>query len=341
MLKNKIGIIIVGYNSEKYLPECLGSIFDSCFKDFKVYFVDNNSTDGSIKYIEKNWKIVEIIRLEENFGFAKANNIGSQKAINDGCEYVFLLNPDTLIEKDCLELLYSSRKSNMILQPLILLHENGEKTDLINTSGNILHFLGISYVGNYRKNYKETILEKDIALASGAAMFIPIGIINKIGLFDEDFFMYHEDVDFCWRSRMAGYNIELIRDALVWHKYSFSRNKLKLYYVERNRLIFLLKNFQLKTLLLYLPISFLAELGLLAYSIVGGWFNYKLKAEFAFLTKVSATFKKRRNSIRKINDRKLDKYLASDLNFSEIQSRLIGVFNGISKFYRGLIRKVL
>lgn len=338
--KDRIGIIIVGYNSLKYLPECLGSIFDSSYKEFKVYFVDNKSSDDSLGYIRKNWKEVEIISLKENFGFAKANNVGVQKAINDGCEYIFLLNPDIVIEKNCLELLYKSRKNNTILQPLILLHGNGEKTDSINTSGNVLHYLGISYVGNYRKNYKQINLEKDIVVASGAAMFIPAKIINKIGLFDEDFFMYHEDVDFSWRARMVGYQINLLPEAIVWHKYTFSKNKSKYYLVERNRLMFLFKNFTVKYLLLLTPIFILNELLMLFYSVVYGWSGLKIKGYIDIVNNRRNLFTKRKKllTIRVIREKQLKSYLQPNISFSEVNNFLFIPYNLLLNLYWLLIK---
>ncbi|MDO8513862.1 MAG: glycosyltransferase family 2 protein [bacterium] len=338
MLKSRVGIIIVGYNSRKYLPDCLGSVFDSSCQDFKVYFVDNKSSDDSLEYIEKKWTGVETIKLEQNYGFANANNIGAEKAMHDGCEYIFLLNPDTIVNENCLDLLIKSAKRNLILQPLILLHENGKKTDLINTSGNVLHYLGMSYVGNYRKNYKEIGLPEDIALASGAAMFIPAKIVRQLGLFDKSFFMYHEDVDFSWRARIAGFKINLQPDAQVWHKYSFSRNKNKLFYAERNRIIFMLKNFSTGYLLVILPIAVLNELLVVIYSIVSGWFLIKMKSYIDVIHWFNKIIEWRKIiEERKVSERELKQYLSSVISFSELSASGFRIYSLFLTAYWKLI----
>ena len=336
-ITNTLGIIIVGFNSKKYLEECFRSIYKSSFCDFRVYFIDNDSSDGSISYLENNWKKVEIIKLKKNIGFAGANNIGVKQSIKDGCKYVFLLNPDTYIDSKCLEALYKNKDNRTILQPLILMHQNGRRTNLINTSGNILHYLGISYVGNFNKDYKKTKLIKNIALASGAAMFIPTGIIIKIGLFDEKFFMYHEDVDFCWRARMAGYNIELVESALVWHKYHFSRNESKLFYIERNRLAFIIKNFEFKTILLIFPMLLINEMVVIIHSVCAKYFIFKLRSTLSFLKLSWYLVGARGKNIHFYRDKTLKKYLSADLNFTLLDSKILRIYSVVTRLYWRLV----
>ncbi|MFA6423035.1 MAG: glycosyltransferase [Patescibacteria group bacterium] len=333
-----ISVIIVGYNSEKYLNDCLASIYTSTIKKFRVIFVDNNSNDDSVKFIQENFKEVIIIKSKENNGFAKGNNIGIQKAIELGSEYVFLINPDTIIDPNCIEILLNKSDPNTVLQPLILLHENGEKTNLINTSGGVLHYLGFSYCSDYRKN-KNDVTEKDIAIASGAAVLVPTNILNKIGLFDELFFMYHEDVDLFWRARMYGYNIRLIPDALIWHKYSFSRNKDKMFYTERNRLLFLFKNFSLRYLLLILPIFVFNEIFILIYALLTGWLGYKIKSYISLIRLLPKEFEKRKQNklVSNKSERKNKKFISSEISFSEFAIFLIQPYNYAINFYWKLI----
>lgn len=326
-----ISIIIVGYNSKKYLDECLSSIFASTFKKFEVIFVDNCSKDGSVNYIKNNFPNVSVIENATNSGFTGGNNIGIQRAIENGSDYVFILNPDTVIDKNCLEILAKNADNKTIAQPLILLHENGEKTDLINTTGNYLNFLGISYCNNYRKP-SSVAIDQDIPLASGAAALIPINAIKKAGMFDESFFMYHEDVDLFWRMRMAGYNIGLITSALVWHKYSFSKNKNKLFYVERNRIKFLLKNFNPWYWILIFPIFVVNEFLILIYSLKDGWFKLKIKSLIdAF--KLTHSYKKSSPG----NLSKIKRYLGYNLSFAEAKNILFVPYSWLLFLYFKLI----
>ncbi|MFA6963148.1 MAG: glycosyltransferase family 2 protein [Patescibacteria group bacterium] len=334
-----ISVIIVGYNSKKHLRDCLESLFASKYKKFEVIFVDNNSQDGSINYIEKEYPRVKLIQGKKNLGFAGGNNLGIDTAVKNKSEYVFLLNPDTIIDPDCLGQLVEKADRNTILQPLILLHDGKRKTDLVNSAGNVLNFLGFSYCGDYKKNKSEIASDKDISVASGAAMLIPAEIIRKIGMFDESFFMYHEDVDLSWRARIAGYNIRLIKDAIVWHKYSFSKNKNKFFYAERNRLIFLFKNSQTKTLLLILPLLLLNEIFLLLYATIDGWFIAKIQSSVSFVQGLSSVLRARKKMKRAKTDKDLKKHLSSKLSFSELDSPALRCYNILVDSYWKIILK--
>lgn len=333
-----IAIIIVGYNSRRYLRDCFISIKKSTLRDYKIIFVDNNSLDNSIEFVKKNYPGVIVIKNKENYGFAKANNIGIQKALELGAEYVFLLNPDTTIDKDCLVVLQKQADQKTILQPLILLHK-GKKTNLVNTAGGVLHYLGFSYCGHYKEQADKFIQKKEIALASGAGMFIPAKILAKIGFFDENFFMYHEDVDLCWRARVAGYQIKLIPKARVWHQYSFIRNKMKIFYTERNRFIFLFKNLEPKTLLLILPALAINEFLVCLYALINFWFITKLRCYASILSSMSEIIKNRRqiNKIRKMRDFQLKNFLKPELHFDEVKITPPRLYNRILGGYWRII----
>lgn len=333
-----ISIIIVGYNSRKYLQECFESIFLSTYKKFRVIFVDNNSTDDSVKYLRGSFPAVKVIESKENLGFAAGNNVGIKKAIEEGTDFIFLLNPDTIIDKDCLDNLVRKTTPDTVLQPLILLNENDKNTNLINTTGGHLNFLGFSYCSDYKKD-RTTAIEKDIAIASGAAVLIPKEILQKIGLFDESFFMYHEDVDLFWRARLSGYNIRLIPDSIVWHKYSFSKNKKKLFYADRNRMLFLYKNFSIKYRMLILPAFVINEIWMLLYSLLSGWFLPKIQTYFSFVKLSLIEHKECQTTMRTVTvkEHDLKQFIKPELSFSELNNPLFTPYNFILKLYWRII----
>jgi len=334
-----ISVIIVGYNSQKYLDDCLSSLFSSTYTQFKVIFIDNNSSDDSVNFVKRKFPKVEIIESKDNLGFTGGNNLGMERAYSNGSDFVFLLNPDTIIDKDCLATLIKKADKNTILQPLILLHEKGKNTDLINTTGNYLNFLGISYCNNYRKP-SASAHEEEIPTASGAAVLIPTNILKKTGMFDESFFMYHEDVDLCWRARILGFNIKLVPNAYVWHKYSFGRNNKKMFFIERNRLLFIFKNFETKTILLISPLLLVNEILMFFYSLVSGWPIQKISASIDFLR---IMIKKRNRLVltRKATDRELKKYLSGDIEFSEIKIKLLKIYSWFCAKYWKMIRSFI
>ncbi len=336
-----ISIIIVGFNSKKYLSKCFKSILSSDLKTFRIIFVDNNSSDGSVEYVKKYFPNVLVLESRTNLGFAAGNNLGIKKALHLKSDFVFILNPDTIIDKSCLKRLKMNATEN-IVQPLILLIEDNKKTNLINTTGSYLNFLGISYCDDYRK-HANNIVEKDITTASGAASFIPATVFKKVGFFDENLFMYHEDVDLFWRARLAGYNIRLVPEAKVWHDYKFSKGKNKFFFIERNRLIFIFKNFSLKYLLLISPMMIINELLMIAYSVMGGWFPQKIKSYFSFIRLIPQELKNRKK-IKKIissPERQLKKFLMPSISFSEISNPFLSSYNRILKVYWSLIIKII
>jgi len=338
--KTNVAVIVVGYNSQKYLKDCFNSLKQSLAEQDRIFFIDNASSDGSIDWVKKKYPIVEVIESKLNLGFARANNVAVTAAIKQGFQYLFLLNPDTIVDRTAIKKLKENSDNRSVLQPLLLLHDQ-RATNLVNTSGNVLHYLGMSYVGGYQQDYRQTIFATDLALASGAAMWVPTAIVKKIGLFDDDFFMYHEDVDFSWRARKAGYNIRLVSDSLVWHKYSFSRNPKKYYFVERNRLLFLLKNYQLKTLLLTLPMSIVNELFVIAHSILAGYFGYKIRSYFAVLQRLKSVRNYRQQAVRVVSDRQLTKYWSCLLNFTELKTPGISLYNQLSCGYWYFISRLI
>lgn len=337
----RVGVVIVGYNSRQYLESCLESLVASTYKNIKVYFIDNNSQDDSAKLVRQKFPAVNVVSLKKNLGFAGANNFGAELAIQDSCTYLFLLNPDTEIDSRCLETLVRQANPSTILQPLLLLYRR-KRTFLLNTSGNALHYLGLSFIRDYKKDYRRQSLPDKLAVASGAAMFIPAAVINELGLFDERFFMYHEDVDFSWRARLSGIEIRQVQTAKVWHKYQFSRNPRKYYFIERNRWMFVLRNYQLRTLILFMPMFLISELGLVIYSLVSGFFKEKITAMLHASQELgnARRFYKNGASKRVLSDKDLYRYFYDKVSFFDNHSRAIELFSQLSAAYWKLIRLI-
>ncbi|MBU6389255.1 glycosyltransferase family 2 protein [Patescibacteria group bacterium] len=338
----RIAVVIVGYNSRQYLPECLETLFASRYLPEKVFFLSNGSQDGSVEYIKENFPQVDVTEIEDNIGFAAGNNLLIQKALAFGVDAILLLNPDTVISATCLQLLARAYRPDTIWQPLVLLHEKDRKTKSVNSYGNPLHFLGFSYAGGNRQPMPAG-RGGEITLASGAAVLIPRAVFERIGIFEECFFMYHEDVDFSWRARMSGYNIRSLYSAQVWHKYAYSRNSRKFYYVERNRLLFILKNYEIRTILFLLPFGILTELFLLLYSITQKAFWAKLFSWGGVIALLPYILKKRASvqRFRTMSDKNLARFMITNLRFSELKSWPVDLYNLLSKLYWVLIRRSL
>jgi len=272
MIKNKVFIVLVNYNSQAFIKPCLESLKKQSFKAFSLIVVDNNSVDTSLKLIKKSFPQVKLILNKKNLGFPAAVNQGVRWALKRGAEKIIFLGFDTRTEKDWLKnLIKASQEFSQagIVQSKILLYPSKK----IQSLGNRIHFLGFGY--------PSAKLQKKLDYASGTAMLVKKEVFKRIGFFDERL-MFMEDLDFGWRARRVGFEIRLAPQSVVHHQYEFQRYTQKFYFLERARKLVLLKNLSLGGFFLRLPLLLMVEVAVFGYSIATGWFKDKLKAEYYF-----------------------------------------------------------
>ena len=319
-MKNKVIVLVLGYNSLGYLEECLSSVLNQDYKNFEVWFADNASFDGSVDFVSKKFPKIKAIQFKKNTGYAGGNNELIKKAFLAGADFCLLLNPDTkssetlisdLVDTYCVE---SKSDNNVgLIQPLVMLYDNPDK---INSAGNVIHYLGFGYCGEYMSD-KIPKRDKEIISVSGTAMLISKKYYEDIGLFDENFFMYNEDQDYSWRGLIMGYKHFLSVKGTVWHKYSFSKNKDKWYQSEKNRLMMIYKNYEKRTLIKLLPIIIFNEAAVMVYSILNGWIGAKIKSYIFFFRNFDSINSKRKKiqKMRKVSDKCFFREFNSVLDF--------------------------
>ncbi len=231
MVKPTVDIVIVNYNAGIYLKNCIFSLKASLKSNFKLncIVVDNASSDDSIsqiKHLKLPW--LTIINHPENVGFAAGCNIGIKKSKGS---YVLLLNPDTKVSKDTIvkmvDFLSIHPKAGIVTPKLVLSNgqidpasHRGFPTPWVSFS----YFIGLEKFfpsnpkfSQYHMWYKSMDKVHEIDSPSGAFMLIKKEVINKIGLLDEDFFMYAEDIDFSYRAKKAGFQIFYNPSSIVLH----------------------------------------------------------------------------------------------------------------------------
>lgn len=222
----RLSIIIVNFNTKKYLKKSIDSI--DIKKDWEIIVVDNASTDGSIEMLKKNFSFVKIIKNKKNLGFSKANNIGIKACKG---EYVLLLNSDTCVEKGAIKfLLQTLQKDSSVgiassqlknkdgsIQP-----QGGFLPRLTNIAAWMLFLddlpLFKSLFKPYQLNDKKAFNNfLDLGWVSGTAMLMKKDLIKRTGYLNEDLFMYGEDVEFCIRIKQSGYRIVINPQAKIVH----------------------------------------------------------------------------------------------------------------------------
>jgi GT2 family glycosyltransferase len=347
-MSRKVGIILVNYKdyAQRFLTDCRDSLRAQNYPDFKVYIVDNASTLESAKYLQENFAEAKIIANQNNDGFAKGNNDGMKAALADGCEYVFILNMDTVIEPVALSELVktaeASEKIGAVQARLMLFNEKNK----INSLGNATHFLGFGYSLGYGEEWKGQITEvKEIAYPSGAAVLFKKAALEQVGLFDEEYWMYNEDQELGWRLWLAGWRCVLAPDAVVYHKYEFSRSIAKYYWMDRNRLLAIFECYQPSTLILIMPALLVMELGLALFSLQSGWFNEKLKVWNYFLSydnweKIKKS-RARNQGLRQVKDKELARLITGKIWYQEVGDWKLRLVNPIFSAYWVLVRTIL
>lgn len=290
-----ITIIILTYNNVDDIKTCLSSIMAQTYPYYSITVVDNNSTDGTIGYIRKSFPDVRVIQTGENLGYAAGNNVGIELADKDS-DYIAILNPDTEVDKNWLLELVQALEMNHgagLATSKILLYD---KRDSINTCGNYEHFAGFAFCNGLNEN--SSIYNKQAVTAgvSGCSFLARRTVLEKLGGFDPDFFMYHEDVDLSWRARRAGYDIIYVPTSIVYHKYQLSLKPWKYFYMERNRYLLLLKNGSIKYLVLATPSILLTECIAVGYASLNGYGYIKNKIRsYLWIIKNIDLIKKKRS----------------------------------------------
>jgi GT2 family glycosyltransferase len=322
-MKNPLfSILVLNYNGKHLLQGCLNSISKQNFNDYELVIIDNNSADGSVEYIKENFPKAKLVENSENFGFAKGNNTGI-KACNG--EWIFFLNNDTILEQNCLEFLFKhieNRKPEQLVFSLLLL-----KADFpvqMDLAGDEIYLWGYAYkYENVSANEFSEFKEINFACC-GAAVFNR-ELLEKLNGFDEDFFLYYEDIDLSLRAKRLGAKIYLVPQAKVLHKGSATvgkKNSHRLYYIERNRFWTKLKNFPFLTLLKYAPHSLVCSLFSLTIWTKRGFLGSWLKSRFAMLFGIPKMLKKRRKIFAesKIDAKGFEKWLRKESFFKWLKS---------------------
>jgi len=267
-----ISIILVNYNNSNDTICCLKSLFNQNFEDFEIIILDNNSRKKDkqliIKFLKNNVipnhliKNIKFVSSSKNLGFTGGNNTAVKYAKGD---IILLLNSDTVHELDFLEMMYlffRMNKSVHIAQPKIcffnnknLIWSNGGKINIFSPK----LFSHLNYLGINNNQFVKPFM---IDYAVGCAIFVRKEVIYKIGLFDNIFFMYCEESDFCYRATKKGYKIFCNPNSRIYHKINLKKSSAFKKYYFRNRNIWCIKNLSIFLVIWQFFMQFIHLIGL-------------------------------------------------------------------------------
>ncbi|MEM0031688.1 glycosyltransferase family 2 protein [Thermofilum sp.] len=322
-----VSIIIVNYNGESNIETCLRSVFNSRYPYFEVILVDNASTDNSLALVKKmfgNDNRLVLVRNNKNVGPAEGNNIGAKKARG---RYIVFLNNDTEVDPNWLIELVNVMEQDPSIGAagcLQLLFDDRERIDDV---GGYLDHYGFVYPRCYRleKNLEQYGIEEVFRYGTTALIVRKI-VFESIGGFDSTYFMWYEDNDLCWRIRLAGYKIYSIPYAKVYHRVSATVKRVPkantIYFNERNRIVTLIKNYSMDSLVKILPFLMSIEMiHMILHFIQRNVYNAVsiIKACIWVLSNFGDVWKRRlqvQRYVRKIPDKEITKYFVKR-NFME------------------------
>jgi len=237
-------VVLANWNRAADTVECLESLMQQSYPNVRLLVVDNASTDGSSQVIEQCFPQVEQVLNQKNLGFTGGYNAGMRVALKAGADFVFVLNNDTLLEPNAIQLLVdaSSPEDVGMVSPMIFYSADPDK---IWSAGGTVSKLTLEITDNHgREKTFSKITERDFL--SGCAILIKRSVLEKVGLFDEDFVSYYEDSDLSLRVRQAGYRLLLVPQARMWHKVSMSTggsdSPSERYFMGRNSVLFFRKH---------------------------------------------------------------------------------------------------
>lgn len=307
-----VSIIILNFNGGNHVVECLESIFKTKSVELEVIFIDNNSSDKSPNVCKKAFSELVFVQNDKNEGMS-ARNIGLRAAKG---KYIVFLDSDTVVTANWLESFIDCFKKHGdgLYGPKIL--KKGTK-EIIETAGNMINVFGFGYAlakgetddGKYDKF-------KTINYPAGACVFSSKEVFEKIGLVDEIFFAYHDDVDYGWRGQLLNIPSYYEPRIIVYHLSSptLGWSKKKYFLLERNRWICLLTLYSTKTLIKLLPFLILVEAGIFLFMITKGMGITKIRTLFSLIKLVPKIRKKHLeiNAQRKNSDSRIIESFADD-----------------------------
>ena len=334
-----ITAVILAYGAEPWLERAVDSCLASTDATVDVVVVDNGCTGDGIGLV-KDKPGVKVVTPTENTGYAGGCMVGSAEATG---EFIAFVNSDAIVEPPALARLAAVADEpgvGMAMGSIRL----ADTPELINTSGNPMHYVGLVWAGGYEDPAEQHAERRSVLCGSGCCFVIRRDLWEKIDGFAPEYFAYHEDTELSLRLWQQGYTVEYVPDAIVHHHYEFSRNALKMHLLERNRLVVVLTTYSRRSLILLSPMLALTESAMLVASTLGKWGKPKVRG-YRWLwqnRRWIAARRKRLQSERTVRDRELVTRMASRIDASNAAAPPgVSVFNAVAGGYWWLVRRLI
>jgi len=241
-MQKKVYIVVLNWNGKEDTLECLKSLRITSYDNYRVILVDNGSEDDSVVAVKENFPEVEVVETGKNLGFAGGNNVGIEYAMGKGADYVYLINNDTTVDPDYLKELVAVAEADPKVGAVgskICYHSEPDRIwfagGKINWLKNKGEHIGLDEID--KGQYDET---GEVGYLTGCSLLLKREVVEKIGVLEDDYFLYYEDADYSQRVKNAGYKVMYAPKSKIYHKVSRSTkpgSASYVYYHVRNGLV--------------------------------------------------------------------------------------------------------
>jgi GT2 family glycosyltransferase len=308
---NRVSAIVVAFSSGAVLERCLEDLL-AARGVLEIVVVDNGGGGPEIE-TARGLAGVRVLEPGENLGYAGGCNAGAREARGD---VLLFLNADTEVDPGAPEALAAALADTEVgvAVPRIVLRSDRGR---LNAAGNVVHLTGLAWPGRFGEPASSVVERTDVGYASGAALALRAATFRQLGGFSEELFLYQEDLELSWRARLAGLRVVVEPSATVAHAYAYDpRDAEKHYWLERNRLVFVLTAYSGLLLALLAPVLLGAEIGLALLARRDGWWPEKRRGWLWLLRNRStvARLRARTQGLRRIPDREAVRFLTDVLD---------------------------
>lgn len=334
-----IAVVVVTHRSAEHLGALVAALAPQLRDDDELIVVDNASSDDTVAVARALPERPRVIETGANLGFAGGCHVGVDAT---SAPLLLFLNPDSQPQEDCLAHLRRASRAHPqwgAWQAAVLMD-----ADTINTSGGVVHYLGIGWAGDCARPISVLPnVDREVATPSGAALVVRRSDWTALGGMRSEYFMYSEDLDLGLRLWLSGRRVGLVPDARVIHSYEFDKGSYKWFWMERNRWRTVLSVYPAPLLALIAPALMAAELGLLAVAARQGWLGPKLRAQLATIADLPRTLARRSEvqRARRIGAAEFASHLTSSLDSPYLAAAHHPLLRVPQACYWALARRVL
>jgi GT2 family glycosyltransferase len=258
---NKVAVILLNLNQEHHTRACINSLLEVSFPHLDIVLIDNGSLDGSGERLARDFPTIRFVRNARNVGFAEGNNIGIRLALENGADYVMLLNNDTIVHRDFIQPLLELAEADErigVQSGKVYFHSDPKKFWYAGGLFNIEKALA-KHRGMFEHDAGQFDRAEESDFSTGCLMFFSRRALHEVGLLDPSYFIYFEDVDWCLRARRIGWRVMFNPGCVIWHKVSATTtidSPFYLYLTMRNKILMIRRHSTLFKTILSLPYLF-------------------------------------------------------------------------------------